>query len=82
VAFRVAPLSRADAEEMIQETRGERVLEGLRGKPPVDREALVNALLSVSGILVENPSLTELDINPLFVLERGIVAVDARAVIA
>ncbi len=82
VAFRVAPLSRADAEDMIQETRGERLLQGLRGKPLVDREALVNALLSVSSMLVENPSITELDINPLIVLQRGIVAVDARVVVA
>jgi acetate---CoA ligase (ADP-forming) len=82
VAFRVAPLSRADAEEMIEEVRGKRLLEGVRGKPRVDRETLIKALLSLSRMLVENPRLTEVDINPLLVLDRRVVAVDARAVVA
>ena len=82
VAFRVAPLSRADAEEMIEEVRGKRLLEGVRGKPPMDRETLIKALLSLSRMLVENHRLTEVDINPLLVLDRGVVAVDARAVVA
>jgi acetate---CoA ligase (ADP-forming) len=82
VAFRVAPLSRVDAEEMIEEVRGKRLLEGVRGKPPVDREALIKAVLSLSRMLVENPRITELDINPLLVLEHGAAAVDARAVVA
>jgi acetyltransferase len=82
VAFRVAPLSRVDAEEMIEEVRGKRLLEGVRDKPPVDREALIKAVLSLSRMLVENPRITELDINPLLVLEHGAAAVDARAVVA
>jgi acetyltransferase len=82
VAFRVAPLGRADAEEMIEEVRGKRLLEGVRGKPPVDRQALIKAILSLSRMLVENPRITELDINPLLVLEHGAAAVDARAVVA
>jgi acetyltransferase len=82
VAFRVAPLSRVDAEEMIGEVRGKRLLEGVRGKPPVDREALIKAVLSLSRMLVENPRITELDINPLLVLEHGAAAVDARAAVA
>jgi acetyltransferase len=82
VTFRVAPLARADAEEMIEEVRGKRLLEGVRGRPAIDRETLVKALLSVSCMLVENPRITEVDINPLLVLERGAAAVDARAVVA
>jgi succinyl-CoA synthetase beta subunit len=82
VVFRVAPLSRADAEEMIEEVRGKRLFEGGRGKPPMDRETLIKALLSLSRMLVENPRITEVDINPLLVLERGAAAVDARAVVA
>ena len=80
VTFRVAPLSRADAEEMIQEVRGRRLLDGVRGKLPVDRKALVQALLSLSRLLVENPGISEVDINPLIVLRQGCVAVDARIV--
>jgi len=82
VAFRVAPLSSVDAEEMIEEVRGKRLLEGVRGKPHMDREALIKAILSLSRMLVENPRITELDINPLLVLEHGAAAVDARAAVA
>jgi acetyltransferase len=48
----------------------------------MDREALIKAILSLSRMLVENPRITELDINPLLVLEHGAAAVDARAVVA
>jgi acyl-CoA synthetase (NDP forming) len=82
VAFRVVPLSRADANEMIEEVHGKQLLGGARGKPRADREALVTALLSVSHMLAENPRISELDINPLLVLERGVVALDARAVVS
>jgi acetyltransferase len=78
----VAPISRVDAEEMIEEVRGKRLLEGVRGRPHLDRETLIRALLSLSRMLVENSRITELDINPLLVLEQGAVAVDARAVVA
>lgn len=78
VVFRVAPLGRADAEEMLQEVRARRLLEGVRGQPPVDREALIKALLSLSRLLAENPNIDQVDINPLIVSEVGAVAVDAR----
>jgi acyl-CoA synthetase (NDP forming) len=81
VAFRVAPLSRADAEEMIEELRGKRLFKGVRGKPPMDRETLIKALLSLSCMLVHNPRIIEVDVNPLLVLEHGAAAVDARAVV-
>ena len=81
VAFRVAPLSRADAEEMIQEVRGKRLLDGVRGRPAVDREALIHTLLSLSQMLVENPCISQVDINPLMVLREGACAVDARMVL-
>jgi len=81
VAFRVAPLSRTDAQEMIQEIRGKRLLGGFRGRPPLDREALIKALTSISTMLTENPAIAEIDINPLLVLENGAVAVDARILV-
>jgi acetyltransferase len=81
VSFRVAPLSRDDAQGMIQEVRGKRLLEGARGRPAMDREALIKALLSTSSMLIENPDIAEIDINPLLVLENGAVALDARAVV-
>lgn len=81
VSFRVAPLSRTDAEEMIEEIRGKALLQGTRGRPPVDREALVEAVLAFSRLLVENPSLAEVEINPLLALPQGAIAVDARWVV-
>jgi len=78
VAFRVAPLTRADAEEMIAEVRGRKLLEGARGRPPADREALVEAILALSRLLMENPSVADIDINPLLARPDGVVAVDAR----
>jgi acetyltransferase len=66
---------------MIEELHGKRLLDGVRGKPPIDREALVESLLSLSCMLMENPRITEVDVNPLLVLEHGAAAVDARVVV-
>ncbi len=82
VAFRVAPLGRVDAEELIDEVRGSRLLAGVRGRPPADRQALVEAILALSQLLVEQPQIAEIDVNPLLVLEHGALAVDARVVTA
>jgi acetyltransferase len=83
VSFRLAPLSPADAEEMIDEVRAARLLAGLRGAPPADRRALVDALLRIGWLAHSCPRLSELDINPLLVLPdgAGVIAVDARAVV-
>ena len=81
VSFRLAPLTREDAEEMIAEVRGSRLLRGVRGEPPADVEAVVEALLALSRLLVECPEVAEIDVNPLLVFEQGVVAVDARVVV-
>jgi acyl-CoA synthetase (NDP forming) len=83
VSFRLAPLSQADAEEMIDEVRAARLLAGLRGTPPADRRALVDALLRIGWLAHVSPHLSELDINPLVVLTEGagVVAVDVRVVL-
>lgn len=82
VSFRVVPLSRMDAELMIEEVHGKRLLEGIRGRASMDREALVKSILSVSRMLTENQSINEIDINPLLVLNHGVAAVDARVLIS
>jgi len=85
VAFRAAPLTPGDAEEMLRELRGFRVLEGVRGAAPADLRAVLEALLAVSRLAVDAAGeLAEFDINPLLVLPRGrgAVAVDALAVLA
>jgi acyl-CoA synthetase (NDP forming) len=81
VAFRLAPLTHEDAEGMISEVRGSRLLRGVRGEPPVDVEAVVEALLALSRLLVECPEVVEIDLNPLLMFERGVAAVDARVVV-
>ena len=78
VSFRIAPLTHADAEEMIDEIRGRRVLEGMRGKPPADRDALIDILLRVSQLVTDHrDQIDELDLNPLVVLPKGAKVVDA-----
>jgi acetyltransferase len=78
VSFRIAPLTRRDAEEMIDEIRGHRVLEGMRGKPPADREALIDVILKVSQLVTDHRAeIEELDINPLVVFTKGAKAADA-----
>ncbi|MHB1420633.1 MAG: acetate--CoA ligase family protein, partial [Bacillota bacterium] len=83
VSFRVAPISRADAEEMIREVRAYSILQGLRGKPPADFQAIVDVLMKVSRMVTEmGDAIEELDINPLIVFPqgRGIKAADALIV--
>ena len=83
VAFRVAPFSREEADEMIQEIRSYALLEGVRGEPPADHEAMVDALLRISQLVTDFPEIVELDINPLVVFEegRGAMAIDMRLVL-
>jgi acetyl coenzyme A synthetase (ADP forming)-like protein len=80
VAFRVAPITDADAASMLDQIRGAKLLDGFRGGPRADRKALVDTLLSVSRMVQDLPEIAEMDINPLVALEpgRGAVAVDAR----
>jgi acetyltransferase len=85
VAFRAAPLSREDARDMLESLRGRRVLEGARGRPPADVQALIDVILAVSRLGVDAEGLVgELDINPLVVRPRGrgAVAVDALVVVS
>lgn len=77
VVFRVCPITKKDAQEMICELRAYPILAGARGRKPVNQAALVDTLVKVSALLQkENPS--EFDINPLMADEKGCVAVDMR----
>jgi acyl-CoA synthetase (NDP forming) len=78
VTFRVAPITHQDAEAMLNELKSRRLLEGVRGSPPADIEALMDTLVAVSRLLVDFPQIAELDINPLMVTERWAFALDAR----
>ncbi|MBI5443048.1 MAG: acetate--CoA ligase family protein [Deltaproteobacteria bacterium] len=84
VSLRVAPISRSDAEEMVREVRGYRLLEGFRGKPKADVAGLIETLLKVSRLSIEMGSrVAEIDINPLLVFAegRGVEAIDALVVL-
>ncbi len=80
VEFALAPLSRREAEEMLEKTWAGRRLRGYRNLPPADREALINALLRLAQLAADFPQLEEIEVNPLYVLSegKGVVAVDVR----
>lgn len=80
VSMRLAPLHQADAEEMLNELKAHVLLDGWRGSPPVDRQAVIDALLAVSRLLVEHEQIQELDINPLRAYAGGVLALDALIV--
>jgi acetyltransferase len=82
VTFRLAPLTRLEAEDMLEELRGAVLLQGVRGGAAADREALVRAILDFSRLVAEHPELSEVEINPLIISPSGACAVDARAVAA
>ena len=81
VSFRVAPVSEADAEEMIREIRGYRILRGYRGRPPADLEAVKEIILKVSRMATELREIREVDLNPIYVYEEGAVAVDVKIIL-
>lgn len=84
VAVRVAPITRDEAWEMLEELRGVQILKGARGRPPADLEAVVEALLRLSQFLCDFPQVAELDINPLRVYPQGqgCQALDGRVILS
>ena len=80
VSFRVLPLTRIDAQEMIREINGFPVLAGFRNKPGYDIEGLVELILAVSRMVMEEPNIVEMDLNPVLVYDRGHIVVDVRIV--
>ena len=83
VAFRLAPLSQAETQEMVAETAAGRLLAGVRGQPPGDLDGVVATLLRVGQLMADLPQVTEMDLNPLIVAPagEGAWAVDVRIVL-
>jgi acetate---CoA ligase (ADP-forming) subunit beta len=81
VAFRVAPLKRKDAADIMEEIKGKKILDAVRGLEPVDREVLANILIAVGQIGLDNDEIQEIDINPLKIKDGKPVAVDALVVL-
>lgn len=86
VTFRICPITRLDAAEMLDELKGAAILDGTRGRQPVSRDAIIDVLLKVGGeaglLMQHTDDFKEADINPLIVSDTGAVAVDARFIFA
>ncbi len=81
VSFRITPLTRRDAAEMIREIKGYPLLTGFRGQEAADIARLENMILKVSDFVEQHPEVKELDLNPVFAYHDGAVAVDARIIL-
>jgi acetate---CoA ligase (ADP-forming) len=84
VTFRIAPFSKQEAEQMLQEIRAHALLDGVRGQPAYDKEAIVDVLLRIGQLVGDFPEIAELDINPLMVYpqKRGAIAIDMRLILS
>ena len=81
VSFRVIPVDRRDAQEMIQEIKGYPLLQGFRGTEPASISALVEIILKISQLVEEHPQIKELELNPVFAYRDKALAVDARIIL-
>jgi acetyl-CoA synthetase (ADP-forming) len=81
VSFRVCPVTKTDAEEMIKEIKGYQILKGYRNLPPVNLETLTNIILGVCKIGETYPEIQEIDLNPIIVYRDNAKAVDVRIVL-
>jgi acyl-CoA synthetase (NDP forming) len=81
ISFRILPIEERDAREMIAEIKGYEILKGTRGEPPRDIQAIEEVLMKVSKLTMENPEINEIDLNPIFVFEKGLQVVDARMIL-
>lgn len=81
-SFRIAPLGRSEAMDMIAETRIAKILNGVRGEPRYDIDGIADVLVCISQIAAAHPEIAEIDLNPLFVTQHETVAVDARFILS
>ena len=81
VTFRVAPITREDAREMVTEVKAYPLLKGYRNTPPADIDAIINILLNTSRLVMDNPEIKELDLNPIMAYGNGAKTVDARIIL-
>jgi acyl-CoA synthetase (NDP forming) len=79
--FRIAPISREDAAEMITEVKAYPLLKGYRNTPPADIDAIEAILVETSRLIMDYPEIKELDLNPIMAYEKGAKTVDARIIL-
>lgn len=81
VSFGLIPIKKSDTSRMIKSLKGYSLLEGIRGKPRTNIEAIQSIMMQVSELIVEVPEILELDLNPIIVNEHRAIVVDARMVV-
>ena len=81
VSFRVLPITPTNARKMIEQTKSYPILNGVRGKPPLDKQALRKLLMLCSEIVEAYPDILEMDLNPVIVYEKGLSIVDVRIIL-
>jgi len=78
IAFRVCPIERTDIEEMLTEIEGIKILQGYRGQPRRDANAIIDIIMGISRLALDYPVVKEIDLNPIIVYEKGAIVVDAK----
>lgn len=78
ISYRIAPIEPLDAEEMIGELRGRKLLEGFRGASGINKESLISTLVKISDMLADLEQIKEMDLNPVFGNEEGVLVADGR----
>lgn len=81
VSFRIVPVSEEEAVEMINETKGSRILDGVRGEKPYDKADIASCIRKLSALVQDFPIIKEIDINPYMVFNNGGIGLDARIII-
>ncbi len=84
ISFRLCPIEERDAQAMLRELKAVALFEGARGRAPLDKQAVIDALLKIGGrdgLMMQFDAISELDLNPIIVGEQGLMAVDARVVL-
>ncbi len=82
VSFRIVPIEKNDAVEMINEIQGKKMLEGYRGQDPADLPYLQDMLVKLSDFVDQTPGIEEIDMNPVFAYKEGAAVVDARIILS
>jgi len=81
ITFKIAPITKEDAKDMITQLKAYPLLNGYRNTNPVDIEALISILCNTSRLVMQNPEIKELDLNPIMTYQKGAKTVDARIIL-
>ena len=82
VSFRIVPIDKEDAVQMMEEIQGKKLLGGYRGKEAADKETLQKMLVKLSDFVDATPGIEEIDMNPVFAYSEGAAVVDARIILS